>query len=152
MPAKKKTTKRAKKTATPLSPLQQVQARGQEAGRGLRQTWDSALAALTQAEADVAKQVRRLMKRNRIDASDASSLLESLNAGLERGRQAAARGLETRAQEVQARLAKERKNLSRAVDDAVQNALATFNIPSRKELAELTRKVEQLTRKVDALR
>lgn len=152
MAAKKKTTRRTKKTDTPLSPLAQVQARGAQAGRELRQTWDTALAALTQAEADVQKQVRRLLKRNRIDASDAASLLKSLNAGLERGRQAAGRELEARAQDVQARLAKERKNLGRAVDDAVQSALATFNIPSRKELAELSRKVDQLTRKVDALR
>lgn len=152
MAAKKKTTRRTKKTDTPLSPLAQVQARSAQAGRELRQTWDSALAALTQAEADVQKQVRRLLKRNRIDASDAASLLKSLNAGLERGRQAAGRELEARAQDVQARLARERKNLGRAVDDAVQSALATFNIPSRKELAELSRKVDQLTRKVDALR
>lgn len=151
--AAKKTTKRStKKTSTPQSPLEQVKARGAEAGRGLRQSWDSALAALTQAEADVEKQVRRLLKRNRIDASDAAALMKSLNAGLERGRKAAGRELEARAQDVQARLAKERKNLGRAVDEAVQSALATFNIPSRKEVAELSRKVDQLTRKIDALR
>ena len=38
------------------------------------------------------------------------------------------------------------------VDDAVQGALATFNIPSRQEVPELTRKVNELSRKIDSLK
>jgi len=34
----------------------------------------------------------------------------------------------------------------------VQRALAAFNIPSRSEVGDLTHKVEELSRKIDALK
>ena len=37
------------------------------------------------------------------------------------------------------------------LDDAVQRALAALNIPSRQEVQTLTRKVAQLSRKIDRL-
>ena len=54
-------------------------------------------------------------------------------------------GLQTRAR-------KERRALARMVDDAVQRTLAALNIPSRQEVHQLTRRVEELSRKVDRFR
>jgi|SRR5882724_5258354 len=42
------------------------------------------------------------------------------------------------------------KSASKRIDDAVLAALATFNIPSRHEVQELTRKVNELSRKIDS--
>lgn len=126
--------------------------RAQQAAKAVRDTWNSALAALSEAEADVEKQVKHLLKANRIDAKDAGTLVKSLNAALDRGRHNAMKELETRLAEIQERLAKERHALGKAVGETVQSTLATFNIPSRKEVAELTHKVDALSRKIDALR
>jgi len=38
------------------------------------------------------------------------------------------------------------------VDDAVRRTLAALNIPSRNEVQELTRRVEELSRKIDRFR
>ena len=35
------------------------------------------------------------------------------------------------------------------MDEALQSALASFNIPTRQEVHELTRKVDELSRKID---
>jgi polyhydroxyalkanoate synthesis regulator phasin len=118
----------------------------------LRETWSQTLASLSSAEAAVEKQVRRLLQRNRISTKDASTLLKDVSALLTRERRKAARQLETRLVALQARARKERKAVARMADDAVQGALAAFNIPSRQEVQELTRKVDQLSRKIDSFR
>ncbi len=42
--------------------------------------------------------------------------------------------------------------MGRYADEAVQGALAALNIPSRREVHELTRRVEELSRKIDGFR
>jgi len=47
---------------------------------------------------------------------------------------------------------KERKVVGRAVGEAVSGALASLNIPSRREVTDLTKKVEELGAKIDSFR
>ena len=117
-----------------------------------RETWAQTLASLASAEAAVEKQVRRLLQRNRISTRDASTLLKDVNALVSRERKKAARQLEARLADLQARARKERQVVARMANEAAQNALAAFNIPSRREVQELTRKVDQLSRKIDSFR
>lgn len=147
MAAKKKTTRKAAKVRVP-----ERRSRAQQAAQAVKETWHSALAALTEAEADVEKQVKHLLKTNRIDAHDAGTLLKSLNAALDRARHNVAKELEARVGDLQGRLAREREALGHAVDEAVQSALAAFNIPSHQEVEKLTHKVDALSRKIDTLR
>jgi polyhydroxyalkanoate synthesis regulator phasin len=53
---------------------------------------------------------------------------------------------------LQARARKERRAFTRAVEDAVQRTLAALNIPSRREVHELTRRIEELSRRIDRFR
>jgi hypothetical protein len=59
---------------------------------------------------------------------------------------------EAGASAVQSRVRSESRNAGRFVAEAVQATLAALNIPSRKEVAELTRKVDTLSKKIDKLR
>lgn len=118
----------------------------------LRDTWYATVSALTSAEDSLEKQARGLLKRNKIDTKDAAAMLRGVRALLDRERKKAVRDVEARVGNLQARLRKERKTLSRVVNEAVQGTLATFNIPSRREVAELTRKVDQLSGKIDAFK
>jgi polyhydroxyalkanoate synthesis regulator phasin len=122
------------------------------AGARLRDTWSATLATLASAEAEVEKQIRTLLKNNNISAKDARSALRDLRTRIDRERKKALKQLDTRLQGLQTRIRKERKNVSRMVEDGVQSALAALNIPSRKEVADLTAKVEQLSRKIDTVR
>ncbi len=139
--ATRKKTKKTTTTARPTVP-------GKSAPRGaavvLRETWDRARKSLSAAEAEVEKQVRSLMKGN-----DAADTLRQIGTRLEREGRKVARELETRVASLQARVKKERKSLTRMVDDTVRGALAALNIPSRHEISELTRKVDELSRKID---
>jgi hypothetical protein len=110
----------------------------------LRETWQAARKSLVAAEAEVEKQVRSLIK-----GSDAADTLRQIGTRLERERRRMARELEGRLAGLQARVQKERKVLSRLVDDTVKSTLAALNIPSRQEINDLTRKVDELTRKID---
>jgi polyhydroxyalkanoate synthesis regulator phasin len=115
----------------------------------LRDTWYATLGALTSAEENLEKQIRRLLKRNKVTTSDASAMLKDIGALIGRERRKALKDLDSRLKALQARVRKERKVVSRTVNDAVQAALAAVNIPSRHEVHELTRKVDELSRKID---
>jgi polyhydroxyalkanoate synthesis regulator phasin len=129
-----------------------AQRQGRSAGEVLRGTWDSTLVALTAAEQEVAQQVRQLLKRNRIQARDAAGVLRELGSRAEVERRKAMKELEGRLSTLQSRMRKERKVVGQAVGEAVTGALARLNIPSRREVTELTRKVDQLGAKIDAFR
>jgi polyhydroxyalkanoate synthesis regulator phasin len=138
---KTKTKKSAKGKAVPRS-----------AGARLRETWAATLATLTSAEAEVEKQIRTLLKNNNINAKDARAALRDLRTRIDRERRKALKQLDARLQVLQTRIRKERKNVSRMVEDGVQSTLAALNIPSRKEVADLTAKVQELSRKIDRVR
>lgn len=122
------------------------------AGEVLRDTWHSTLVALTAAEQEVAKQVRQLLKRNRIQARDAAGVLRELGSRAEVERRKAMKELEGRLSTLQSRMQKERKVVGEAMGEAVTGALARLNIPSRREVKELTKKVDQLGAKIDDFR
>ena len=121
-------------------------------GEMLRETWGAALSALASAEAEMQRQIGQLLKRNKLTPADASAALQDLQERISRERKSAMKQVEARLDEVQGRLTQERQNVGRVVDDAVRGALVAFNIPSRKEVAELTRKVDELSRKIDGFR
>ena len=121
-------------------------------GEVLREVWTTTQHALVSAEAEMEKQAKRLLKKSNIDAREAAESLRGLGARLEKGRKKALKELEGRLATIQARIHKERVVVGRRLDEAVKTALATFNIPSRKEVAELTRKVDELSRKIDGLK
>ena len=99
-------------------------------GHMIRETWSAAVAALGAAEEETARQLGRLLRRNRITAGDARVAIAGLRVRLER----------------------ERRNLGRTFGAAVHNALASINVPSRDEVAALTRKVDELSRRIEASR
>jgi polyhydroxyalkanoate synthesis regulator phasin len=122
------------------------------AGDRIKETWDSTLAALTAAEQEVERQIKALLKRNKIGTQDAATALKDLGARFDQERKKAARELEGRLGELQSRIETERRSLGRRMDEAVHGTLASLNIPSRKEIGELTRKVDELSRKIDGFR
>jgi polyhydroxyalkanoate synthesis regulator phasin len=152
MARKTRKTKAASRSARRVPRTARKTASPPKAADRLRETWAQTVASLAAAEAAVEKRVRALLERNRISTRDASTLLKDVNALVGRERKKAARQLEARLQALQARARKERKVVARMANDAAQNALAAFNIPSRQEVQELTRKVDQLSRKIDSFR
>jgi hypothetical protein len=140
-----KTTSKTRKKTRPAAP------KARTTGELLREKWDTAIRSLTAAEAEVEKQIRQFMAKNKM-GQDAARTLGELRRKLEQERRRAARQLEGRVARIQDRLQEERQNLGRRVDDAVHRALVAFNIPSRQEVGELTRKVDELSRKIDSFR
>lgn len=137
MPKRKQT--RSRKASSGRPPLER-----------LRDSWSATRAALMTAERTMEKQVRGLLKRHRLSAREAGLILKGLRARAERERRKALESLEKSRLTLQSRLKRERKALLRLMGEAVQSALAALNIPSRQEIAELTRRVEALSRRLDA--
>ena len=121
----------------------------QSTGSRLRRTWATTVEAITAAESDMERQVKALLKRNKISTKDASAMFKDLSSLVGRERKKALREFESRLSAIQHRALKQRKVVGRAVDEALQSALASFNIPTRQEVHELTRKVDELSRKID---
>jgi poly(hydroxyalkanoate) granule associated protein phasin len=99
-------------------------------GEMMRETWSAAVEALGAAEEETARQLARLLRRNRITAADAGAAIAGLRARLDR----------------------ERRSLGRTFGNAVHSALASINVPSREEIGELTRKVDELSARIEAMR
>jgi hypothetical protein len=141
MPAKKK-----------AAPRHRPAARARRAKGRLERTWKDTQAALSSAEATVEKRVKALVKRSGVDTRQARETLAAWRHRLDRERKKALKQVEGRLAVLQTRAKKERRAITRMVDDAVQRTLAALNIPSRQEIHELTRRVEDLSHKVDRFR
>ena len=137
MPKHKKPVRR-KPATRPVAPLSR-----------LRETWLATRRALITTEQQFERQVRGLM-RNGAGSRDAARALKLLRSRAERERRKALAGLETRVQALQTRFGRERQAFGRTVRENVQSALAALNIPTRDEIARLTRQVEALSRRLDA--
>ena len=124
----------------------------QRAATRLTKTWDDTREALGSAEATVEKRVRALVKKSGLDTRKAADTLMTWRDRVERERRRAMKRLEAEVSSLQSRAKKERRAMGRMVDEAVQGALAALNIPSRHEVHELTRRVEELSRKIDGFR
>lgn len=149
MAARKKGTRPAARgRRTARGPVKSARSTGDM----LRETWGAAVTALTAAEEEMARQLRLLLRRNRITPADAATALAGLRARFARDRDRARRRIDSGASDIAALLDQERKAVARALDSAVHGALASFDIPSRQEVAQLTRKVEELSRRIEGLR
>jgi hypothetical protein len=141
--AKKKTTR--KKVLRTARSTRTAEAR-------IRGAWSDVVAAVSTAQANLEGEVKKLLRRSRISTKDAATTMAGLRALADRERRKAAKELRARAAELQARVQKERQVAARALDDAVRSGLAALNIPSRVEVAALTRKVDELSKKIQRRR
>jgi polyhydroxyalkanoate synthesis regulator phasin len=141
MPAKKKPARRSRPAA-----------RARRTKSRLEKTWKDTQAALSSAEATVEKRVDALVRRSGVDTRQARKILAAWRHRLDRERKKAMKQVEGRLAGLQSRARKERRVLTRAVEDAVQRALAALNIPTRHEVHALTRRVTELSRKIDRFR
>jgi hypothetical protein len=126
--------------------------RTKKGASGLAITWEGTREALGSAEAAVQKRVRALVKKGGARTQQATETLVAWRGRLERERRKAMKQLEGQLATLQTRARRERKVLSKVVDETVQSTLAALNIPSRHEVHELTRRVEELSRKIDGFR
>jgi hypothetical protein len=83
---------------------------------------------------------------------EGTALLTQIRTRLDRDGRTALKQMETRGAELQAWLRRDRVILGRRLDEAMRGTLARLNLPNRREIAELTRKVDELSGKIDAFR
>ena len=118
----------------------------------LKSAWKETRRALKSAEATVGRRVAALVRRSGLKPRDVMRQAEAWRVRLDkeskRARQRVAAGLV----ELKQRTHRDRRMLAHAVDQAVARALAALNIPSRHELQQLSRRVEQLTARVGGVR
>ncbi len=125
---------------------------GRSAAEVARNAWHQAVEAAVSAEQRAEKQVRQLLKKNKLGGKEAAQVIADLKGRFERERKKASQGLDSQLKALQGRIQKQRASAGKRVGQAVQHTLASLNIPSRREIADLTRKVEELSRKIDALK
>ena len=152
MPAKKKDTKRKAGGKPPVQGKPPATSKPKKTGDPLHDAWAAAMDALRSAQQEAEQQLRGTLKRNRISAKEATDVIKNVRKRFEKERRKAVKEFEAGLSSFQLRLTKERKAVTKLANDAVRRALATLNIPSRREVAELTRKVEQLSKKIDAFK
>jgi poly(hydroxyalkanoate) granule associated protein phasin len=148
MPSKKKSSPTGR-TRTRTRPTVD---RAHAAGNRIRETWEATVDAVTSAEAEAERRLRRILARNKIKPADARTALLAFRARVQKQRRKAGRELETKLSALQQRLRRDGKSLGRAVSEAVRGTLVALNIPSRREVSELTSKVDELSRKIDGYR
>jgi poly(hydroxyalkanoate) granule-associated protein len=118
----------------------------------LQSTWNDTRKALRSAEATVGKRVAALVKRSGLEPREVMRQAELWRARLDREGKKARKRVQARLVELKQRAGRDRRSLTRSVDDAVARALAALNIPSRHEIQQLSRRVEQLSQRVGARR
>ncbi len=129
--AAKAAARKAAKAATSAAKAEAKQGAGM-----LQDYWDAGVDAYNTAEAEARRQINLLVKSKRLRESDAVKALANIRTRFDQERKKAAKTVKT----LEARVKKERKAIGTMVDDAVKGTLATLNIPSRQEVAELTRR------------
>jgi Poly(hydroxyalcanoate) granule associated protein (phasin) len=142
MAMKKTRTKAQRKVTRTVTP---------SAGARIQEAWADTAAAVTRAQANLEAEVRHLLKRSKAGTRDAATLFQDLRSLADRERRKAIRELRPRLLALKARLAKEQRTAKHSLDEGIASTLAALNIPSRAEIAALTRKVEGLSRKMEAL-
>jgi hypothetical protein len=149
MPSKKKTP--SPRPRTPARTTARTDG-ARAAGDRIRETWDATVEAVASAEAEAERRLRRVLARNNIQPAAARAALLAFRARVEKQRHRVGRELESKLAIVQERLRRDGKSLGRAVGEAVRGTLVALNIPSRREVSELTSKVDELSRKIDGYR
>lgn len=146
----KKTTKGARRSVRRAK--RDVSEAAQKGQGAVRELWNAAVEAFNDAEKEAEHQINALLKSGRLTATEARDTFESFSKRMVKERKKVMRDLEHRIESLQDRIEKERKSIGKTVDETVRGALAAFNIPSRREVSELTRKVEELSAKIDGFR
>lgn len=118
----------------------------------LERTWDETRRALRTAEASVGRKVAELVEQSGLDARDVLKQAEAWRSRLGREGRSARKRAMARLAELQKRARRDGRQIRSGVDDAVARALAALNIPSRREVQELSRRVEQLSARIDRMR
>jgi poly(hydroxyalkanoate) granule-associated protein len=115
-------------------------------------TFKDAGRALLGADGAFAKQVAAFGRRNGLDAKRLARRADGWRSRFDREGRRARKAIEIRLGQLQQRALRDRRALARAADDAVSRTLAALNIPTRRELQQLSRRVEQLTNRVGVRR
>jgi len=118
----------------------------------LEKTWTDTRRALRSAEATVGRRVASLVERSGLEPREVMRQAERWRARIDREGKKARTRVEARLVQLRQRARRDRRTLSRSVDDTVARALAALNIPTRQEIRQLQRRVEQLTTRVERLR
>ena len=138
MPAKKQTVRRkAARTAPPSR---------------LEKTWNDTRRALRSAEVTVGKRVAALVQKSGLEPREVMRQAELWRGRLDREGKKARKRVEARLVQLKHRATRDRRSLSKSVDDAVARALGALNIPTRVEVQQLQRRVEELKARVERLR
>jgi poly(hydroxyalkanoate) granule-associated protein len=140
-----------KKTAARRKIVRHRTTRRAAPGR-LQKTWTDTRQALRSAEATVGRRVAALVQRSGLEPREVMRQAERWRTRIDREGKKARTRVEARLVQLQKRARRERRTLSRNVDEAVARALAALNIPTRQEVRQLQRRVEQLTTRVERLR
>jgi polyhydroxyalkanoate synthesis regulator phasin len=140
MAAKKKTVRRT----SPSS-------RRAGARTRLAKRWREARKALEHGRSALGERARALAHTRGVDLDEAAGRLAALGTRLGRERKKAARRVEQRLLVVRARAQQERGAIARRAEAALRRALVALDLPSRQELRTLTRRVEELAGRIDAL-
>lgn len=111
--------------------------------------WEGARRAIEDAEQAVEKEVRRISASPR--AQQARKTLASLQSQIDSQGRKALRHIQDRLATLQVRARRERRVIARGVDKAVRKALIAIDIPSREEVQALTRRLDELARRIDQL-
>jgi poly(hydroxyalkanoate) granule-associated protein len=126
-------------------------ARGKRPGR-LQSTWNDTRRALRSAEATVARRVAALVQRSGLEPREVMRQAALWRSRLDREGRKARKRVAARLGELKQRARRDRRLLTRSVDDTVARALAALNIPTRHEVRQLARRVEQLSQRIGGRR
>jgi poly(hydroxyalkanoate) granule-associated protein len=120
--AKKKTTKKKKSELTD----------------SLHQVWLAGLGALATAEEEGGKLFKSLVKKGQAYEKNVKVPVDK-----------AAKSVKGTVKDVRSKAGKTMKKFEAALDDHVDAALGRIGVPTNKEIAKLTRKVDRLTKKLE---
>ncbi len=138
--------------AVKRSVRRKIQPAARDARGRLAKTWDDTRQVIGIGRASLEKRARALMATSGVDPDKAAERLAALRQRLGLERRRAVKQVGGRLVVLRARAKQEQRVVGRKIDDAVRRTLVALDMPSRRELHELTRRVEELSRKIDGLR
>lgn len=102
--------------------------------------------------AGIGSSVRKLASRSGVDTDELLERAHGLRKQLDRESRRARKQVAARFAALQQRARRDARSLGRSADAAVARALAALNIPSRQEVQQLSRRVEELRLRVERMR
>jgi poly(hydroxyalkanoate) granule-associated protein len=108
--------------------------------------------ALKRAPKAAEAQVKALIAKGKPALERAQAFASETSRNFSKQTESLRKDLAKRVADLGGRVEKERKSLGRKVESAVKTTLASLNIPTRSEINLLARRVEELSKKIDALK